>query len=52
MSQLSEKLVEYFQVSLQRTLTPFTCTSYERSGHVEHTLVTVRERAGEQAVSD
>ena len=42
--QMTEKLVDYFDVSLQRTITPVSFTSYQRSGPVERTLIKERVR--------
>jgi hypothetical protein len=40
--QMTEKLVEYFQVSLQTTLAPIAFASYDQSSVVEHQLVRQR----------
>ena len=37
--QMTDKLVDYFAVSLQRALTPVSFTSYDRSGAIERLLV-------------
>ena len=42
--QMTEKLVDYFAVSLQRTLSPVSFTSYDRAGPVERALVKSRVR--------
>ena len=42
--QMTEKLLDYFAVSLQRTLTPVSFTSYQRSGPIERTIVKERVR--------
>ena len=43
--QMTEKLVDYFNVSLQRALTPVSFTNFDRSGPIERVLVkqTVRD---------
>ena len=37
--QMTEKLVDYFNVSLQRSLTPVSFTNFDRSGPIERVLV-------------
>ena len=37
--QMTDKLVDYFKVSLQRALTPVSFTNFDRSGPIERVLV-------------